>query len=181
MILFEQFGLAYLEFLTQQVLGVINRVAQHIADGEELWFVVLNNTAVGRDIHLAVGEGIKGIESLVGRHSRGEMHLYLHLCSSIVIYLTCLYLAFFDGLEDRVDESGRSLAERYLAYDKGLVVEFLYLRSHLKRASTLSVVVFSHVDTAPGGEVGEELEGTVVEIGNGGITYLAEVMRKNLG
>ena len=106
-------------------------MAQHVADGEKLRFVVLYHTAVGRDIHLTVGEGIEGIESLVGRHSRGEVYLYLDLCSSVVIYLTCLYLTFLDGLEDRVDESGGGLAERNLAYDEGLVVEFLYLSPHL--------------------------------------------------
>ena len=106
-------------------------MAQHVADGEELRFVVLYHTAVGRDIHLAVGEGIEGVECLVGRHSRGEVHLYLDLGGSVVIHLARLYLTLLDGLEDRVDESGGGLAERYLAYDEGLVVEFLYLRPHL--------------------------------------------------
>ena len=64
--LFEQFALAYLEFLAEQVLGVIYRMAEHVADSEELRLVVLDDAAVGRDVHLAVGEGIKGVERLVG-------------------------------------------------------------------------------------------------------------------
>ena len=64
--LFEQFALAYLEFLAEQVLGVIYRMAEHVADSEELRLVVLDDAAVGRDVHLAVGEGIEGVERLVG-------------------------------------------------------------------------------------------------------------------
>lgn len=53
---------------------------------------------LGEYAHLAVGEGIEGVERLVGRHSRREVNLNLYLGGSVVVYLACLYLAFLDGL-----------------------------------------------------------------------------------
>ena len=50
MILFEQFVLAYLKLLAQEVLGVIYRMAEHVVDSEELRLVVLDDTAVGRGV-----------------------------------------------------------------------------------------------------------------------------------
>ena len=45
--LFQEFILAYLQFLADKVLGAVCRMAQHIAYGEELRFVVLDHTTVG--------------------------------------------------------------------------------------------------------------------------------------
>ena len=56
--LFEQLRLAYLEFLAYECLCALHRTAQHVADGEELWFVVLYHAAVWRYVHLAIGEGV---------------------------------------------------------------------------------------------------------------------------
>ena len=56
--LLEQFALTYLQFLPQEVLGVVNRMSEHVADSEELRLVGLDDAAVGRDVHLAVREGI---------------------------------------------------------------------------------------------------------------------------
>ena len=53
------------EFLTQKVQRVVGAMAQHIADGEELRFIVFDDTAVRRDAHLAVGEGIEGVDGFV--------------------------------------------------------------------------------------------------------------------
>ena len=45
--LFLQLSLADLQFLTDEVLGAVDRVAQHIAHGEELRLVILDDTTVG--------------------------------------------------------------------------------------------------------------------------------------
>ena len=108
------------------------------------------------------------------------MHLYLDLGGGVVIHLARLYLTLLDGFQNRIDECGCGLAERNLTYYERLVVEFLNPCPHLKTASTLSVVVFTHVYTAARGEVGVKLEGAVVQIGYGCITNLAEVMRQDL-
>ena len=77
-------------------------MTQHIAHGEELWFVVLDYAAVRRDAYLAVGKGIEGIDGLIARYAWGQMHLYLYLGSREVFNLTSLDLTLLDGLDDRV-------------------------------------------------------------------------------
>ena len=129
-------------------------MAQHIAHSEETRLVVLDNAAVGRDVYLAIGEGVEGINGLVARHSRRKVNLYLHLGSSIVIHFLCLNLALVDGFEDGVDKRGCGLGERNLAYDDSLGVELLYLCTHLNHSATLTVVVACHINRATRGEVG---------------------------
>ena len=104
------------------------------------------------------------------------MHLYLHIGSGEVFHLPRLDLAFLDGLHDGVLQGLRGLREGDLANHKCLLVDFFDLRTYLQHATALSVVVFRHVDAARCGEVGKELERLFVEIGNGGIADLAEVM-----
>ena len=64
--LFEKLAAPYLEFLAQKPHGAVHRVAQHVADGKEARFVVLNDAAVGRQVYLAVGEGVERVDGLVG-------------------------------------------------------------------------------------------------------------------
>ena len=63
--LLEQLMLAYLELLAQQGHGAVGRVAQHVVHGQELRLVVFDYAAVGRDVYLAVGEGVEGVDGLV--------------------------------------------------------------------------------------------------------------------
>ena len=63
--LLQEFTLADLEFLTDQVLRTVCRVTQHIADSQELRLIVLDHAAVGRDTDLTIGEGIEGVDGLV--------------------------------------------------------------------------------------------------------------------
>ena len=106
------------------------------------------------------------------------MHLYLHLCRSVVVYLTHLYLALFYGAQYRVYERCCCLSVRYLAYYESLVVKLLYLCTHFQCASALSVVISSHVDAASRGEVRIEYERLAVQITDGCIAYIVEVVRK---
>ena len=96
----QQFALPDLEFLAQQVLGVLHVISQHFAYGGELRFVVLDDTAVWRDIYLAVGECVERIKCLVRRHSR--LQLYLNLCvrRRIVVHVTSLNLSFLYSLQN---------------------------------------------------------------------------------
>ena len=57
--------LAYLQFFAQERLGELYGGAQHVADGEELGFVVFDDAAVGRNVDFAVGEGIEGVDGFV--------------------------------------------------------------------------------------------------------------------
>ena len=75
-------------------------MAQHVADGEEARFVVLNYTAVGRDVYLAVGECVQCVDGLVARHARSEVNLNLNFGCRVVIYFLCLNLSLVNCLED---------------------------------------------------------------------------------
>ena len=178
--LFEEFVLAYLEFLADEVFRAVHAVAQHITDGEELRLVVLDHATVRRDVDFAVGKGIEGVDGLVGRDAWCQMHLNLYVCCRQVFHLTGFDLAFLDGFHNRVLQRFRGLRERNLADDERLLVYLLDLRTHLEHASALSVIVFRHIDTARSGEIGEELEGLLVEVGDGRIADLTEVMRQDL-
>ena len=103
--LFLQLAFADFQFLTNEILGAVDRVAQHIADGEKLRLVALDNTAVWRYAHLAIGKGIEGIDGLIARHARSQMNLNLDLGSSKILYLTGLDLTLLDGLYYRVLQS----------------------------------------------------------------------------
>ena len=178
--LLQQLVLAYLQFLAYQVLGAVGRVAQHVADGEELRLLVLDNAAVGRDVDLAVGEGIEGVDGLVRRHAGRQVDEYLHLSRCQVVYAAGLDLTLLDGLGDAFAERAHRLRERQLAYDQRLGVQLLYLSAYLEHAATLSVVVFRHVDRAARLEVGVQLEVLAVQVADGSVAYLAEVVGQNL-
>ena len=69
-----------------------------------MWFVILDHTAVRRDADLAIGKGIQGINGLVGRDTRSQMHQNLHLPSGIIIHLLDLDLSLLVGFQDGIDD-----------------------------------------------------------------------------
>ena len=178
--LFQQFVAAYLQFLAQQVHRVVHVVAQHIADGEEFRRVVFDDAAVGRDVVLAVAEGIEGVDGLVGAHTGSQVYLYLHLSRREVFHVAHLDLAFVYGFQNAVDERLCGLAERYFSDDERLRVKFFYLRPHLQHAATHAVVVFAHVNATARGEIGIELEGFSLQIAHGSVADLAHVVGQDL-
>lgn len=95
--------------------------------------------------------------------------------------MACLDLTLLDSFEDRVNQCLRCLGEWYFTDDECLGVELLNLGTYLQHATPLSVVVFGHIDGASCGEVGEELERFLMQITDGSITYLHEVMGQDLG
>ena len=95
--LLEQFATPNLKLLAQQAHGAVHTVAQHIAHREETRFIIFNHTAVGRNINLAIAEGIERIDSLVGRHAWCQMHLNFHLGRRIVVHTFGLNLPLING------------------------------------------------------------------------------------
>ena len=63
--LFHEFAAAYLQFLAYEVFRLFGTVSQDVRYGGEDRLVVLYDTAVGREAHLAVGEGVEGVDGLV--------------------------------------------------------------------------------------------------------------------
>src|SRR5574344_1790028 len=151
-------------------------MAQHIGYGEEFRLIVFDDTAVGRNIDFAIGESIERIECLVGRDTGCQLYLYFHLGCGEVFHVTCLNLSFLDGFEYRVNNGFGSLGEGNLSNDKGLLVEFLYLRTYFQRTASLSVVVFRNINRAACGEIGIEMKLLAMQITDGCITQFNEIV-----
>ncbi len=135
-------------------------MSEHIAHGEELRLVVLDDAAVGRYVDFAVAEGIEGIHRLVRRSAWSQMHEDFHVGRCDIIYLSGLDLSLSTALVMEFDEASGGFAVWYLADDECLVVELVYLGSYLQYASSLTVVVFAYVDGASCREIRIELKGS---------------------
>ena len=144
--LFEYLATTNLQLSFDEELGIINRLAQHIADSQELRHTFVDDAAVRRDGHLTIGEGIECVNLFVAAHSRHQMNQYLHLRSRVILNLTCFNLTLIHRLRDGLDKRFSSLAVRNLTDDEGLIVEFLNLGTNLHDTSTLSVVILRNID-----------------------------------
>ena len=151
-------------------------MAKNIADGKELRLVVLDDAAVGRDVDLAIAEGIEGIHGFIGRCARCQMHENLYVGRGDVFYLSCLDFSLFHRLGDAFDEAHRGFAIWNLGDDEGLAVELIYLGSHLQGSATLTVVVFAHVDGSTRWEVRVDGKLFSPEVVDGSIAEVVEVM-----
>ena len=93
--------------------------------------------------------------------------------------MACLDFSLLYRLEDRVNQRLCRLRERNLTDDECLRVEFFNFGTYFQYATSLSVIVFRDIDGATCGEVGEELERLVVQVGDSRVADLHEVMGQN--
>ena len=113
------------------------------------------------------------------------MHQYLHVGSGVILHLARLDFAALYSLQYRVYEAAVALccraagglAIRNLSYHQRLVVQFLYLGAHLHHTAALPVVIVAHVYAAPCGEVGIEVKLLIVQVADGCVAKLVEVVR----
>ena len=178
---FHDFATAYLEFAAKQGQGVVYGLAQHVAHGEEVGLLSVDDAAVGRDAHLAVGEGVEGVDGLVRRRARRQVHQYLDAARCQVLHLAYLDFALLAGLHDGVAHAGHGLAVGDFADGERLVVYLLDFRADAHRAAAFAVVVLRHVDAAARLEVGVEAEVFAVEVADGGVAQLVEVVGQDFG
>ena len=114
------------------------------------------------------------------------MDEYLGLGSCEVLHIAYLYLSLLVGLQYAVDKGAGltggacGLAVGYLGDGQCLAVALLYLGTHAHSPSALSVIVLAHVDTAACGEVGIEMELLPMQVGDGCIAYLSQVVGQYL-
>ena len=153
-------------------------MAQHIAHREETRFVVFNHTAVGRNINLAIAEGIERIDGLVGRHTWRQMHLNFHLSRRVVVHTFGLNLPLINGFQNAIDKRRGGFAERNFANDERLAVQLLNL--HLQHTAALPIVIFAHVDGTTCGEIGIESKRLATQIVNGGLANLSQIVGQQL-
>ncbi len=140
----------------------------------------VDDAAVGRHAHLTFGQGVKRIDGLVRRHTRGQVHQYLHAARCQVLHLARLYLPLVDGLDDAVAHRSHRLAVRNRAYGQSAVVHLLNLGAHPYRAAPLPVVVLGHIHQAPRLEVGIQAELLAVQVAHRRVAQLVEVVRQYL-
>ncbi|CDD83622.1 unknown [Bacteroides sp. CAG:462] len=177
---FLQLSLAYLQFAPQQVEGVVHRLAQHVAHTEEVGLLVVDDAAVGRDVHLAVCAGIERVERLVRRHARCQVDEYLGMCRRVVLHLPYLDFALLHCLEDGVYQGRSGLAIGNFRDDERLVVQLVDFRTDFHAAAPFAVVVPRHVDGTARLEVRIEVERLAVQVGYGGVAQLIEVVGQYL-
>ena len=178
---FHDFAPANLQLAAQQGLGVVHRLAQHVAHRQEVGLLVVYHAAVGRYAHLAVGKGIEGVDGLVRRHARCQVHQYFHVVRGEVFHLAYLDFSFLAGFHDGVAHAGHRLAVGNFADGERLVVHLLYLGAYAHAAAPFAVVVLRHIYRAPRLEVRIELERLFVQVADGSLAQLVEVMGQYLG
>ena len=176
---FQQFAAADKQFLAQQILGALHAAAQHVAHGEELGALLVDDAAVGRDRDLAVGKGVKRVDRLVARRAGREVHQYFHAGGRVVVHLADFDFPLVVGFENAVDQARGGLAEGDFADSERLVVDFLNLGAYFHVAAAHTIVVARHVDAAAREEVGVKAEWLSVQVADGGIAELTEVVRQD--
>ena len=176
----HEFASADFQFAAQEVAGVVNGGAEHIADTEEAGLLVVDDATVGRDGNLAIREGVKRIDGLVAARAGREVDNNFHVGRCHVLHLANLDFSLLAGADDAVNEGHNILAKGNFGDDQRLVVQFLNLRAHLDRTTAHTVVVLRDIDGTARLEIGIEAEVLALQIGNGGLAEFAKVVGKNL-
>ena len=154
-------------------------MAQQLGNAKEARFVVLNHAAVGRNRHLAVGEGVERVDGLIGRNSRLQINHNLDFGGSVVVHLLDFYLAFFIGFQYGIDERCRAFSVRHVLNHQRFVIDFLDASAHSHSTATLTVVVARNVDETARREVGIKFERLALKVENARIDKFVEVVRQN--
>ena len=89
-----------LEFLTEQVLGVLGAITEHIMYTEELRLMVYDHTGVRRDGYLAISESVKSIDGFIRRHVVRQVDHDVDLVGGEIVDFLYLDLALLLRLED---------------------------------------------------------------------------------
>ena len=174
--LFFQLAFSDHQFATEQSHGAVNAMSEHIAHGEELRLVVLDDAAVGRDVDFAIAEGIECIHRFVRRSARSKMYEDFNICRCDVFYLASLDFSLFYRLGNAFDEAYCGFAVWYFADDECFVVEFVNLGSYLQYATSLTVVVFAYVYGTSCREIGVDIEWFTLKVVDSSIAEVVEVM-----
>ena len=169
-----------LQLLFQKPLGMLCRVAQNIAYAHKCRFVILDNAGIWRNRHLAQGEGVECVDSLVARLSCRHLHYNLCLACRIVIDTANLNLALLVGFEDGVFDTLGSCRERYLGNCQSILIQLGNLCSHLHCATTQTIVIARYIYHTSRWEVGVELELLASQMGDRCRNKLVEVVWQNL-
>ena len=142
--------------------------------------LVPDDAGVGRDRHLAVGEGVERVDRLVRRLVGRHLHDDLDLFGRVVVDLADLDLALFVGLDDRLLDrlGGRGVGD--LGDGQRPLVDLRDAGAHLHGAAPQAVVVAAHVGHAARREIGIQLEFAPLQMGDRRMDQLHEVVGQDL-
>ena len=171
-----QFREGYAQLFLEQVAGMESAVTQDVVHGHELRLAVLDHHGVGREHDGAFGEGVEGVDGLVGRDVVGQLEHYFDLGSAVVVDLLDLYLAGIVGRRYRRDNRADGLAEGDVLDHQGLLVTLCDGGADTHAAAAQAAVVFAAVGYAACGKIGVEVELLALEGRDAGIQKFVEVV-----
>ena len=164
------------KFLPEQIERAVGRMTQHVAHGQEVGLIVLDDTTVGRETDLTISKGIKRVDRLVGRDTGCQMHEDLHVLGRIVVHLLDLDLALLVRFQYGIDHGRGRFPIRDLGDDQSLVVDLAYFRPDLHRTAPLTVIVTGNINIAARLEIGIKRERLAPQVSDRGIDQFVEVM-----
>ena len=176
----EQFAAADFQLATQQIGRVAHIRAQHFAHRHKTRSVGVDDAAVGRNAHLAIREGVEGVERFVARHARRQMDENFHLLGREILDLSYLDAPLVGRLLDAFAQRIHRFAVWQFGDRNGFAVAFLHACAHFHTATAQTVVVARNVDESARLEIGIEVKGFAPQAGDGRIAQLAEVMGQDL-
>jgi hypothetical protein len=177
--LLVEFAEADAQFRAEQVFGAFGTPAQDFADADEVRLLVGYDARVGRYGDFAVGEGVQGVDGLVGRFVGAHVDDDFHLFGGVVVHFPYLDFSLFVGLDDGLLDGLGCGAVGDFGNGERALVDFGDACAHLHYAAAQSVVVARHVDEAARLEVGIERERFAPQTGYGGVDEFVEVVRQD--
>ena len=168
------------EFLSEEFLGMLGAVTEHVVHAEDLRLVVKNHAGVRRDGHFAGCECVERIYRLVRRYIVRKVDYDVDLVCCKVVDLLDLDLSCLLRLEDGLDHYRSGLAVRHLRDGEGVLVDLLDLSADLDLASLALAAVLRTVCRTSCKEVREYLEILALKDCYRCIYEFVEVMRQDL-
>ena len=152
----------YLQFPTKQVERVLGIDLQNLLHIGEDGVPVPDDASIGGIGDFTVGEGIQGIDRLVGGNARHQVEVYFHMFGGVVVDLLDLELAHInsggDGVLGLGDEFAGGGAVWDLGDDKGFVIDDADLGAVAHLAALRAIGIATHIGHASSGKIGVNLE-----------------------
>ena len=160
----------------EQPVGV---AAQHVLHLQLPRHVLLDGDQAGRHAQFAIGEGVQGVDGLLGEHATRQLDFDLDLLGGVVVDRGDLEFVRLGRLLDGLDERLGGDGGRQLGDDNGARVRLG--QAHPAADAAVAVVVVGDVDDAAAREIRVEDKLPAAQVVDLGLEQLAEVVRHDLG
>ena len=147
-------GFLNFQFSSQQVEGVVCRVAQDFTYTQEMRFVVSDYAAIGRYTDFTVRKCIQRINRLIRGYARRKVNEDLHITGCIIVDLLDFYFPLVVCLQNGLNNGRGCFSIGDFADNKCFVIKFGNLGSHFNGTSALAIVVLGYIDRSPRLKIG---------------------------